>query len=692
MKVYIKQPVALHEAGNADLNEDFVYPLISQVNAEEKLFIVCDGQGGANAGEVASKLVALNMAKYFASNPIKGEIDQEYLDHALKFVEEKLSTYKANHPESLDMATSMALLYLGSQHVTMAWVGNCEVVYFHSGSQKLSNTHDPEHSYHQEKISGVDNPAKIQMRFLPLEDIGAGDYFYLSTAGIKEHVDESTLSTLFESGNNPKNDPPKLLEEIRILNQGFAKDNYSCYLIQIDKLNTDPAATFIPEAKGAAAHADTDPVLKADDRQGFFRTLTFVGVIAIFACLVGLAIYWANSSGSETSEFENLMSRANTSIEQEDYNLAISRLDSARTIATTPEEEQAAILARQNAEARLAEAQKRYLDDQMGELTESAQVYLDLAESFFKEGQHIEAALNYRRAQKIMERDKLTEPALPFDRMAHAYLMAGNELYAENSGDCAFAEAYYEEGFYILQSAERKILDEEAHTLAIENRSHCYSDPGISTITSAETSAAEKNEEIPDASSTRAIPPAKDVSSSGTTGSATTSSPATSDPKPVEIASSARTTEPAPVTRSASPSGINNTRGLDPEVESSLNKYLSEGQRLYVRAKSENSNYLYKLSGENLLQAEAILDGPGAYMLAYMYHMGLGMTQDADKALQYAQKSALQNWPAGHFLYAHLLLVRQHPRDTLTARSSLERAANLNYPDAIFRLQELNGQ
>ncbi|MEL6652889.1 MAG: hypothetical protein AAFQ87_18970, partial [Bacteroidota bacterium] len=99
--------------------------------------------------------------------------------------------------------------------------------------------------------------------------------------------------------------------------------------------------------------------------------------------------------------------------------------------------------------------------------------------------------------------------------------------------------------------------------------------------------------------------------------------------------------------------------------------------------------YKNRVRPESLLLREVFLDGPGSYMLAYMFHMGLGVAKDEAKALQYAQKSALKNWPAGHFLYAHLLLARANPRDTLTAKASLERAASQNYPDAIYRLQQL---
>ena len=512
MKVHIKQPVALHEAGNQSINEDFVYPLVSQVNKEERLFIVCDGEGGSNAGEVASKLVALNLAKYYASYPPKGEVDQDFLDNALQFVEQKLSNYKANHPESVGMSTGMAMLYFGENQVTMAWAGNCDISYYNAASKKLIPTN--EGSDKKAKaigISGSDKPSKIHMRFLPNDELGKGDFFFLSTSGIKEHVDEGTLTTLFESGNNPKNNPEKLLEEIRILNQGFARDNYSCYLVQIDKVSEAIKAAS-HTAAGATAHAATEPDYSPTAGNGMARTLTFAGVIAILACLVGLAAYWGKSANS----FEDYYARANDASLVSDYEAAIVAYDSALLVASTAEERNRAILARDDAQARLEELQKPQLGNEpLESLTDSPEIYLDKAEAQLKEDNFADAAANFLRAERVIERDKLTHPTIPFDQMAYAFLMAGNEQYEGDATDCAIAEQYYEKAFYLLDSPEVKPKDPDAYALAEKYRDSCSTQSDIKVITSAEgTEEAKANETTEEASpanktNTRQVAPAQ---------------------------------------------------------------------------------------------------------------------------------------------------------------------------------------
>ncbi|MEZ4851591.1 MAG: tetratricopeptide repeat protein [Bacteroidia bacterium] len=127
-----------------------------------------------------------------------------------------------------------------------------------------------------------------------------------------------------------------------------------------------------------------------------------------------------------------------------------------------------------------------------------------------------------------------------------------------------------------------------------------------------------------------------------------------------------------------------------PEKAAELEKYLATGKRLFVKARSSESGYEYRTSADNLENAMPNLDGPGAYMLAFMYHSGLGVDKDETKALKYAQISALKGWAAGQYLYGHILLLRQYPRDSVTAIQSLTKAADQNYLDAINRLSELN--
>ena len=87
------------------------------------------------------------------------------------------------------------------------------------------------------------------------------------------------------------------------------------------------------------------------------RTLTFAGVIAILACLVGLAAYWGKSANS----FEDYYARANDAVINSDFEGAIAAYDSALLVASTAEERNRAIMARDDVHARYEELQKPQL-------------------------------------------------------------------------------------------------------------------------------------------------------------------------------------------------------------------------------------------------------------------------------------------------------------------------------------------
>jgi protein phosphatase len=654
MKIKIKQPVALHETGKRALNEDFIFPLHNQANPEERLFVVCDGEGGANVGEVAAKLVALSFAKYFASRPPQEVVDQAYLDAALHTAEEALSAYKDAHPDSKGMATTLALLHLGDEQVSLAWVGNSHLYYFDQKAQQLQSP-SLEKGNPQALITGSNKPQSIQVRTIPLEAIHAGDYFFLATDGISDQVDRSSLEGLLKGGG--ESTLPKLIEEVRNLSQGFTEDNYSGYLLQVAGVQAVNASGAVLAGDDAQAHrgggtVNTDQGPEPESSPGaVWRNLAIGGIVLLL--LAAVIVMWPSGG----NEYRDLMAEGDASMEEGDYGRAATLYDNALNHYADNEQEM------DNAAAKRRGAMERSQQASSSRgmsLPDAAEAYIDRGKEFFENKAYVEALLEWEKAEQKINETGGVDTLLPRVMMTQAYLYAGNtELDKQNFQQ---AETYYQQAVALLDHPALAKFDPTLAQMARER------------LQTATANAASQPKPLADkqGSASRRMAPAQSPEK--------TSSP---DPAANTQATGGANARVAPA-RSAM-----DAPQMSEAERAERNKQLSTGKRLYTQAKEQESAYLYQSSAKALEAAGPLLDGSGAYLLAYMYHSGLGVTADKAKALRYAQLSARRNWPSGQYYYGFLLLQRQNPRDTVSALQSLESAANNNYLKAIKLLQEL---
>ncbi|MEO1414458.1 MAG: protein phosphatase 2C domain-containing protein [Bacteroidota bacterium] len=656
MKIRIKQPIVLNEAGGRELNEDFVFPLADQANPEERLFIVSDGEGGANAGEVASKLLTLSMAKYFASTPPVGRIDQGYLDKALRTAEDSLTAYKDAHPESKHMEASMALAHLGDKQLTLAWIGTCRPYYYNGKDQKLLS---PAAAFQNEDalITGSDQPRNLHMTVIAAEEIAAEDFIMLVTDGVLEHLQDRNIETMFQA---PGIDPQKVTTELNNLSQSFTKDNYSAYIIQVDKVEGSPKATIpvIPTASKSkvatpVAAATPPPVTpeakaKAEEEDAFIREaersnqvarmITF-GIIGVM--VLGL-VAWLVYSSMKT-DYDKYLANGNAAVAAGSLDSARDAYSQARASTDDPDE----LL---EVEGLIADVDRRVAEQAL-----LASMPADSMDSFFLQANEMVDKGNYDQAitlySKLVKAADLNGDSLVGQykvKLGEAYYMLANKLYDEKDyeeviriydlGKATFGNDLSPENDDLIAQAQRN------YELALQ-------ETGSKPLVDEQLALNNKE-------ASRRVASRNDGTSNTNPANRTTAS-----------------------TRSAGT--------MNPTEEARLRKLLASGKRSYTSAKTNNSVSLYRQAADDLESAAAVLDGSGAYLLAYMYSQGLGVQKDKSKALKYAQASARKGWPSGQFYYGHLLLEREYPRDTVTAIQSLRQAADQNFKLAVDKLIEM---
>ncbi|MCX6215443.1 protein phosphatase 2C domain-containing protein [Spirosoma sp.] len=262
MKIYRTFPMAFSHLGQRTNNQDYLYPDVDKATEQTELFVVCDGMGGADKGEVASKLLCEAVADYVVTmgNPT---LDAAHIQVILNRAYEAYRTYLIENPLLSRMGSTLALLQLHQQGVTICHIGDSRVyqlragqVIFQTKDHRQVNdmveagiitatqalTHPWRNRLSRAVMASVTDkegePVKLIADIVTLTDVQAGDYFFMCTDGVLEAVDTYILETVLAS-NMP--DQAKS-ESLQALCSAHSKDNYSGYLIGISYVtHTDSA-------------------------------------------------------------------------------------------------------------------------------------------------------------------------------------------------------------------------------------------------------------------------------------------------------------------------------------------------------------------------------------------------------------------------------------------------------------------
>ncbi|MDR2041451.1 MAG: protein phosphatase 2C domain-containing protein [Tannerella sp.] len=249
MNITLERPYAISEKGGRQNNEDSIYPQSELVDSEQKLFIVCDGVGGAEKGEVASSLACESLQTFFATF-LEGDPTEELIRKAVQYTEVRFDEYVSQHPEAKGMATTMTLAYVGESGITIAHIGDSRVYQFRDGQAiywtedhslvnslvKLGKITADEAEHHPQKnvitraIQGTGYPADAEIALLT--DIRPSDYFFLCTDGVTDCIRSETLSAVFSQAASAESIKNIIVESCSL----NARDNYSFYLFQVQNV------------------------------------------------------------------------------------------------------------------------------------------------------------------------------------------------------------------------------------------------------------------------------------------------------------------------------------------------------------------------------------------------------------------------------------------------------------------------
>jgi serine/threonine protein phosphatase PrpC len=118
--------ISYTHVGNRKNNMDAIY-------TSDILYIVCDGVGSTNYGEVAAQTACKVIGDYF-SNQVKS-IGTEDFNIAFIKASKSISNLEVQNPEMKGMATTIVLCFIDQINIHIAWIGDSRA--YLSNDEKL---------------------------------------------------------------------------------------------------------------------------------------------------------------------------------------------------------------------------------------------------------------------------------------------------------------------------------------------------------------------------------------------------------------------------------------------------------------------------------------------------------------------------------------------------------------------------
>ncbi|AGM26401.1 phosphorylated protein phosphatase [Spiroplasma syrphidicola EA-1] len=245
-----KTDIGAYRSSNQD-NFDF-----ATNNYNNHLAIVCDGMGGHQHGEVASKIAVEEMINYFHNvnfNAMSDEEINQWFRNTILVIQNEMINYAKIHPDTSDMGTTVVAALLANQKVYIINIGDSRLYKLHNHKiyqittdQNMENSVEYRerqelefqgqykkqynvHTFWKVLTSALGPTKTLKIDTYVVEDI-AGTYL-LTTDGIHDYVDDTDLVDVLSSSNK-LNDKVKILIDRALEN--LSTDNLTGLIFEID--------------------------------------------------------------------------------------------------------------------------------------------------------------------------------------------------------------------------------------------------------------------------------------------------------------------------------------------------------------------------------------------------------------------------------------------------------------------------
>lgn len=254
------QPYNLQELGQRDNQEDSMFPCVGCSTSDDRLFILCDGMGGHEKGEVASATVCETISRYVLdrwnpNSPLSDDLLQEAIDAAYDALDAK------DNGEAKKMGTTMTFVCFHADGVTVAHIGDSRVYQLRPATKseqarivwrtrdhslvedlvKIGEITEDEAKNHPQKnvITRAMQPClehRHKADIKHLTDVKEGDYFYMCSDGMLEQSTDENILNIITKQNATNEQKVEMLRNVTEEN----RDNHTAHLVKVEKVEGMP--------------------------------------------------------------------------------------------------------------------------------------------------------------------------------------------------------------------------------------------------------------------------------------------------------------------------------------------------------------------------------------------------------------------------------------------------------------------
>jgi protein phosphatase len=238
--------------------------------AQAPVFVVADGMGGAQAGEVASQMA---VETFEAGLPEEGTPEQR-LAEVVRKANRRIHDLSLAEHEHHGMGTTLTAAYLDEGYVAIAHVGDSRAYLFRDGQlSRLTQDHSLVEELRQRGKLTEEEAAEHPQRSIITRALGpepdvqvdtssqavrSGDVLLLCSDGLTSMISEQQIGQILASAPNLRAAGDRLIDSA---NAAGGKDNITVVLFRVEEVGDgavdQPTMIGAPAGSAGASHAGT---------------------------------------------------------------------------------------------------------------------------------------------------------------------------------------------------------------------------------------------------------------------------------------------------------------------------------------------------------------------------------------------------------------------------------------------------